>query len=421
MPLLTRTLKGSKLTIEEMDGNLTYLENLAISQLRNYVQLQDKPLIIDNLDRWNTTKEFVFSNHHLYINGPFGIRFSNHIDESGTNYLIRAWEWDGPLGASSTPYRNQELTYFERLQINFTKEEPEKSMMNLKTFDWSGGTESGVEYSYKFYQGGVILPYNTNPPSDIDGCIAFSDGNFWDPTGTGQPDLNVRMGGEWKRINLGIGITGPEGPIGPSGPIGPQGEAGVATIITNFGNQKLILSDGSESGLYAEDDIQYDGSVMTLDGDLVVLGIVDQPTISSPTINDPVINNPSLSGGISLGNFLTTLIDTIIVTEPVIELDFSLGREFYIINPLNDFGVNIVNVPDDNSYVSRLIVYLSQDTETFSLTELSIDSELIPIKWLNSIPPTPLPTLVTRYEFTLIRTNNEWRDVLGNGENYGGS
>jgi len=29
MPLITRTEKGSKLTIEEMDGNLTYLETLA--------------------------------------------------------------------------------------------------------------------------------------------------------------------------------------------------------------------------------------------------------------------------------------------------------------------------------------------------------------------------------------------------------
>lgn len=29
MPLITRTDKGSRLTIQEMDGNLTYLENLA--------------------------------------------------------------------------------------------------------------------------------------------------------------------------------------------------------------------------------------------------------------------------------------------------------------------------------------------------------------------------------------------------------
>jgi hypothetical protein len=184
MPLITRSLKGSKLSIEEMDGNLTYLEGLAVSSLRDYIQLANKPLFLDLFDRYNSTKEIIIDNTNLYINGPFSLRFANYLGEGGVNSLIRVWDYDGPLG--SAPSILDETIHNERVQISFLMEDVQKSSLSLKSYDWSAGSQSGVEFEYKFYQGSVILPINTTEPTSTDGTIAFSDGSGWDPVSTGQ-------------------------------------------------------------------------------------------------------------------------------------------------------------------------------------------------------------------------------------------
>ena len=410
MPLITRSLKGSKLSIEEMDGNLLYLESLAVSALRDYVQLQNKPLVIDSLDRWNSTKEFKFNNHHLYIDGPYSVRFTNQVNEGGPNYLFRAWDWDGPSGFPATPYQNEEVVYNERAQISFVMEDTEKSSLYLKSFDWTDGTQSGVEFNYKFYQGGFILPYNTSEPVDNDGCIAFSDGVYWNPDNSGQPSLNVRINSEWKQVNFGAGVTGPDGPAGIEG---PQGSTGPSYIINNYGQFKLVSSDGSEGGLNAEDNLTFDGSTFSIFGDLRIFGTIDQPTITSPSLNTPTLNYAILQGDTTLQNITTVLVDSIVVTSPTVDFDFNLGSVFYTSSPSNDFTVNVTNLPLTDSRAINITVFVTQGITSFGITGFEIDGVSQIIKWIGGTPPTPLPTTVTAYTFNLLRSGSNWVEVLG--------
>jgi hypothetical protein len=410
MPLITRTLKGSKLSIEEMDGNLTYLEGLATSQLRDYVQLQNKPLVIDNLDRWNTTKEVKFNSHHLYIDGPYTIRFTNHVNEGGPNYLFRAWDWDGPSSAPATPYQNEEVVYNERAQISFIMEDLEKSSLSFKSFDWTSGTQSGVEFDYKFYQGGVILPYNTIEPVDNDGCIAFSDGVNWNPNNLGQPTLNVRIGGEWKQVNFGPGVTGPSGPAGNDG---PQGSTGPSYIINNFGQNKFVLSDGTENGLIGQDDLTYDGLTFSILGDVKIFGSLDQPIIKSPSIDTPTLNYAILQGDTTLQNITTVLVDSILVTNATVNFDFNLGSVFYVSSPSNDFTLNIINLPLVDSRAINITVFVDQGITNFTIIGFEIDGVPKVIRWIGGTPPTTLPTTVTAFTFNILRSNNDWVQVLG--------
>lgn len=415
MPLITRTLKGSKLSIEEMDGNLTYLENLAVSNLRDYVQLQNKPLVVDNLDRWNTTKEVKFNNHHLYIDGPYTIRFTNHVNEGGPNYLFRAWDWDGPSGNLPTPYQNEEITYNERAQISFLMEESQKSSISLKSFDWTDGTQSGVEFTYKFYQGSLNLPYTTSDPTDVDGSIAFSDGQFWDPSSSGEPQLNVRLGGQWKKIPLGSGATGPAGPTGPEG---PQGPTGGLTPINNYGQNKFVISDGTENGLIAQDDIIYDGITFSLYGDFKVYGTLDQPVINAASLNSPTIGFANLQGDTTLQNITTILVDSILVTSTTEIFDYNLGSIFYVTAPADNFTINIVNLPTVDSRATNITVFINQEITNFGIVGLEIEGDPQTIKWIGGTPPTPVPTTVTAYTFNLLRSGNSWVQVLGSGGIY---
>ena len=416
MPLITRQLKGSKLSIEEMDNNLTYLENLAISNLRDYVQLLNKPLVIDSTDRWNSTKEIKLDNHHLYIDGPYTLRFTNQVNEGGPNFLFRAWDWDGPSGLPPTPYQNEELVYNERAQISFTMESTDKSSLSLKSFDWTSGTQSGIEFDYKFYQGSIILPLNSEQPTFTDGTIAFSDGVNWDPDLASSPALNVRINGEWKQVNLGPGV---QGATGPSGEPGPQGATGPSYVISNYGQNKLVTSDGTEGGLFSQDNLTFDGSTFSLIGDLKVIGSIDQVTLKFPILESPQLTYSNLQGDTTLQNITTILVDGLIVDQSVVNFDFQLGSVFYISNPANDFTLNITNLPTTDSRTINVTIFVDQGLSAFKITNVQIDSDPQTIKWIGATPPTVTPGTITAYTFNILRSGNVWAQVLGAAGIYG--
>lgn len=413
MPLITRQLKGSKLSIEEMDSNLTYLENLAISNLRDYVQLQNKPLVIDQLDRWNTTKDLKINNHHLYVDGPFSIRFVNHVNEGGANYLMRVWDWDGPSGQLSTPYQNEEVVYYERAQITYEMETSQRSSVTLKTFDWTGGSQSGVGYEHKFYQGSIILPNINAEPTSTNGAIAISDGVFWNPSNSGKQELNVRLNGSWKQVNFGVGATG------PTGPAGPKGDPGPGVSIVNFGTNRLLVNDGTETGVIAQSDITYDGVTFTIDGDLSVSGDISNASLNAPILFSPQMQTAKLDGSTTLQNISTVLVDTVSVTIPIEDFDYNLGSVFYVKNPQTDFEVNLTNVPITTARAINVTIILSQTGTTYGINGFRIDNISQTIKWVGSIQPVVLPNKVMAYSFNIIRSADTWSEVLGSAASYG--
>jgi hypothetical protein len=408
MPLITRAQKGSKLSIEEMDGNLTYLEGLAVSSLRDYTQLVNKPLVIDQLDRYNSTKEITIDNTNLYINGPFSLRFANYLGEGGSNPLVRVWDYDGPLGSSPTLI--DETTYNERAQISFLMEDAQKSSLSLKSYDWSAGTQSGVEFEYKFYQGSVILPVNTSEPISTDGTVAISDGISWDPTLSGQMDLNVFLDGEWKQVNLGNSVVGP---TGPQGEIGPQGVTGPSSIILNAGVDRLLTSNGTDTDVVAQDYLTFDGMTFSITGDLKLTGTIDQPNIKTPTVTFA-----TLQGDTTLQNISTVLVDTLSVTQSTLDFDYTSGSVFYITSVSSDFTVNLINLPTTDSRAINTTIFLSQGVGTYGVTGFEIDGVSQTIKWVGATPPTVLPTSVMAYTFNILRSGSSWVEVLGAGGIY---
>jgi len=361
MPLITRSQKGSKLSIEEMDGNLSYLEGLAVSSLRDYTQLANKPLFLDLFDRYNSTKEIIIDNTNLYINGPFSLRFANYLGEGSSNSLIRVWDYDGPLG--STPSILDETTYNERVQISFLMEDTQKSSLSLKSYDWSAGTQSGVEFEYKFYQGSAILPINTSEPTSTDGTVAFSDGFEWDPGSTGKKNLNIFLDGSWNQVNL--------------------------------------------------DPSFFDGLTFSITGDLKLTGVIEEPTIKTP-----IVEFATLQGDTTLQNISTVLVDSLSVTQSTINFDYIDGSVFYLTTIENDFTANVVNLPTTDSRATNITIFLSQGVGTFSITGLQIDDVSQTIKWIGGIPPTALPNSVMTYTFNILRSGDNWVEVLGAGGIY---
>jgi hypothetical protein len=375
--------------------------------------LQNKPLVIDNLDRWSSTKEFKMDNTHLYIDGPFQLRFTNQINEGGLNYLIRAWDNNGPIGLPFTPYQNEEVIFNERAQVSFNMETSDTSSLILKSFDWSGGSQSGVEFSYKFYQGGINFPIVTSEPSAEDGSIAFSDGLYWDPSNTGQPNLNIRINGNWEQINLGSGVTGPSGPNGPQGVTGPGYE------ITNPGTNYMVISDGSPGGISGQSNVTFDGTTFSITGDLKIFGTIDQPNIKSPSIDNAIMNFAYFQGDTTLQNITTILVDSLIVNQAVMDFDFNLGSVFYTQNPGNDFTINVKNLTTTDSRAINITVFVNQGLTTFGVVGFEIEGISQTIKWIGATPPTVLPNTVTAYTFNLIRSGGLWVEVLGAAGIYG--
>ena len=244
-------------------------------------------------------------------------------------------------------------------------------------------------------------------PVSTDGSLAFSDGTSWDPDSVGGPALNIRLNGEWKQVNLGAGVTGPQGLDGPQGVTGPS------YLVNNSGQYKITTSDGTIGGLQAEDNVTFDGLTFSITGDLSVSGTIEQPTIVSPTINTPSISYANLQGDTTLQNITTVLIDTVVVDVPTVDFDFSLGSVFYITSPSNDFTLNVTNLPTTDSRAVNITVFVSQGISSFGLTGFEIGGVSQTIKWIGGTQSTPLPTTVTAYTFNILRSGDNWVEVLG--------
>ena len=85
MSLITRTAKGSKLTIAEMDGNLTYLEQLAKSGFKKItipLEFQNTGTIEINSENY----EYYTSNEENLFFGQGFIDFINVLNQAFSFY-----------------------------------------------------------------------------------------------------------------------------------------------------------------------------------------------------------------------------------------------------------------------------------------------------------------------------------------------
>lgn len=102
------------------------------------------------------------------------------------------------------------------------------------------------------------------------------------------------------------------------------------------------------------------------------------------------------------------------VSTNVMTCDFSTGAIFYNTTSLNaNFTVNVTNAPTDNGYAITVTVVVNQGSNAYYPNALQIAGSAQTIKWPNgNTAPTPTPSKIDVFTFTLLRRGSGWT-VLG--------
>jgi hypothetical protein len=131
------------------------LAGFSYSTVTSYNDLTEKPIVLNELGRFESQSDISMDSHHLYLDSGSSLRFTN-FTATGSNPLLRVWSGTGPIstGPTSSEFENTE---FERAQISFAIEATQSSSLSFKTYDWSA-TASPIEYVYTIYNGNLIIP-----------------------------------------------------------------------------------------------------------------------------------------------------------------------------------------------------------------------------------------------------------------------
>jgi len=131
------------------------LAGFSYSTVTSYNDLTEKPIVLNELGRFESQSDISMDGHHLYLDSGSSLRFTN-FTATGSNPLLRIWSGTGPIsiGPTSSEFENTE---FERAQISFAMEATQSSSLSFKTYDWSA-TASPIEYVYTIYNGNLIIP-----------------------------------------------------------------------------------------------------------------------------------------------------------------------------------------------------------------------------------------------------------------------
>jgi hypothetical protein len=102
------------------------------------------------------------------------------------------------------------------------------------------------------------------------------------------------------------------------------------------------------------------------------------------------------------------------VSSNVMTCDFSTGAIFYNTTSLGaNFTVNVTNAPTNNGYAITVTIVVNQGSNAYYPNALQIAGSAQTIKWPNgNTVPTPTPSKIDAFTFTLLRRANGWT-VLG--------
>jgi hypothetical protein len=414
----------------------------------SYNDLLDKPFTLDGLGRIDTNKEMVMNDAHIYMNGEYSLRFTNYGSATQSdNQLIRVWSNDGPLLNAPTQSEN---TDYERVQISYNRETDYNSSLSLKTFDWTGGTSSSIQYDWKFYNGNIILPNDgdvlMNGQSIITRFLGTSSTEFQVPDVgvvvnlTTQPKLTFTpmqsllvyanlinnymvddyVEGDYSSLFIGsidsydretghlsLVVDYQEGyGLTTSSNIVPtysywninltgkyiqtSGGSGVITGATSGG---ILTSDGTTTGINASSNIIYDGTTLA---------------ISATT---------QFQQTIELVNSDATYV--IAASPSTIEYDFTLGGVWYH-NDLNtDYLASFINVPENTDRAITVTIIVAQGSTAYLPVTVAINGVIQTIKWSNATPPTGTPNQTDIIGLSFINIGGTFVEILGNISTFG--
>jgi len=156
--------------------------------------------------------------------------------------------------------------------------------------------------------------------------------------------------------NIGAGGIGPTGPTGPQGEIGATGPTGESLNISNVGDNRILTSDGTATGSYAESNLTFDGSTFT------------------------IVGTSSLSGHTILQQISETITSSL-ATSSIMTYDFNVGSIWYHGTASTDFTANFINVPTDENKALTLSIIISQGATGYLPNVLQIEGVTQSIKW----------------------------------------
>lgn len=183
------------------------------------------------------------------------------------------------------------------------------------------------------------------------------------------------------------GSQGHQGFQGDQGPQGFQGNQGESLTITNFGNNRILTSDGTSTGSNAETNLTFDGSNFNLIG-------------------------TSSFGGLTILQQVTENLVSIGATSAIVNYDFSVSSIWYHSTASNNFTANFLNVPTTDNRAITLTLVISQGSTAYMPNVLQIDSVTQSIKWANGTASVNA-NKTDIVGFTLIRSSSSWVQVLG--------
>ncbi len=195
--------------------------------------------------------------------------------------------------------------------------------------------------------------------------------------------------------NLGLGPTGSNGPTGSQGATGPQGPTGLngdSLNISNFGDNRILTSDGTATGSYAETNLTFDGSNFTVTG------------------------TSSLNGHTILQQ-TSEVVNSSIVDTSTVNYDFTSGSIWYHGTASNNFTANFTNLPTDDNRAITTTIIINQGVTPYIPTSIEIDGTPQTLKWSGGTASGNANS-VDIAGFTFIRVGGNWVQVLGQINNF---
>ena len=119
----------------------------------------------------------------------------------------------------------------------------------------------------------IFSAYNISPGSLIPDGSTVGPAGFGGGGGSGATGAQGETGpqgatGDVINIFYG-GVTGPQGETGPQG---TQGPTGLGMVVTNPSPSRVLTSDGTSFGANAQENLTFDGSLLTVIGSATISG-----------------------------------------------------------------------------------------------------------------------------------------------------
>jgi hypothetical protein len=158
------------------------------------------------------------------------------------------------------------------------------------------------------------------------------------------------------------------------------------TVISNYGDDRLLTSDGTQKGMVAESNLTFDGSQMLLNGNLNILGnlYVSGTTVTINTQNMQVSDNLILINSGETGSGVTSIIAGIEVERGSLTNYQFIFNETYDTFRVGEIGSLQAVATREDSPISSGITFWNNDTKqiytssnlTFVNSRLNVNGSL---------------------------------------------